>query len=81
MPLTGLVVPIIAKRWHHPADFINPCQINLGGDEPRIGAAIGQNLPPWINDQGMTKGLTVPWMIPALGGGNHKATVFNRACL
>ena len=53
--------------------------VDLRHHEAGLGAALGQNATPRIDDQGMPKSLAAIFVLAALRGGENKAAVFDRA--
>ena len=59
------------------ACLVNLCKIDLGRDDTRLLACIGQYLPPWRDDDRMPVGLSVASVGAALSSRNYKAAVLD----
>lgn len=53
------------QRGHHAADFCHPRRIDLGMDDTRLFAAVGQHFAPGIDDQAVAVGLAAARMLAA----------------
>ena len=53
------------QRGHHAADLRHTRRLDLGVDDARLLACVGQHLAPGVDNQRMTIGLTIALVITA----------------
>src|SRR4030095_11930890 len=63
--------------------YFRPRRGDLGGiecreDHARLGAALGQNATPRIDDEGMAEGFAAVLVVAALRGREHEGAVLDR---
>src|SRR6516162_1185575 len=54
--------------------------VDLCHDHARLGAALGQNAAPRVDDERMAVCLAAVFVLAALGGGEHEAAIFDGTC-
>src|SRR5579871_6335041 len=70
---------VVAQRGHAATRLGDPGEVELGRNDCRLLAPVGQDLAPGIDDQRMTPALAAALMRAALRRGQHEAAGLDRA--
>ena len=77
--LDHLEAPAVLQRRDARARRRDLGRIDLGHDDAGLGAALGEDAAPGVDDQRMAEGLAAVLVLAALRGREHEAAVLDRA--